>query len=72
MQDEPDILSINDIIDAEANPDDFIFVLNAEGGLKFVFVPGDPEDIKQQVPDSALAILKLFGIDGFDETRVLH
>lgn len=72
MQDKPEILSINDILDAEADPDDFIFVINAEGELKFVFVPGDTENQDQQVPQSALAILKLFGIDGFDENRVLH
>ena len=72
MQDKPEILSINDILDGEADPEDYIFVINSAGELKFVFVPGDTNNEDPEVPESALAILKLFGIDGLDENRVLH
>lgn len=53
----------DDIYDNEISDDDYGFIIGPNGELKSVFLPDRlPEDL----PDSVLDILDLFGIDDID------
>ena len=57
---EEEIITLEDVLGDEADPTDFLFVVNKDGDLKALFMPH--ESSLQDAPKEIMKILDVFGI----------
>ena len=62
---EEDIEDISESI----NGDEFVFVLDSEGNLKTVILPGDADE--NDLPETVTKVLQIFELDGLNP-QTLH
>lgn len=62
---------IHEEIDETPDPNDFGFIISADGELKSIMYPAN---LMEEPPEEIKMILEIFGIDNFEtlEGRVLH
>lgn len=61
---EEDLEEINDEIDGN----EFLFVLDSEGNLKTVIIPGDADE--ENLPENVTRVLQVFDLDNLDSHTV--